>query len=150
MSSFSGRGEAPLSFRRAPRGLALRRFRVRLHHATAVAQSYRGDFGSPAFPADDSNKTPSQCTAHASERKRGRAPLCAQGPSASPAHPAAILMPKAREQLARRVPGDVHARWLDLPKAKPATRGATPPAPPPKRRGPLLSSLAREERTSSP
>ena len=52
----SGRGEAPLSFRRAPRGLAVRRYRVRFHHATAVAQSYRGSFGLPASLASKSKR----------------------------------------------------------------------------------------------
>ena len=87
----------------------------------------------------------------ASVMVRMRAPCsCVQGPSAPLHTPPPAHMPKACEKLARRVPGEVHTRWLDLPKAKPATRGATPRAPPPKRRGPLLSSLAREERTSSP
>ena len=51
-----GRGEALLSFRRAPRGLALRRVRVRLHHAKAIAQSYRGSFGLPALLAGGGKK----------------------------------------------------------------------------------------------
>ena len=56
ISCRSGRGEALLSFRRAPRGLALRRYRVGCHRAIMIAQSYPGDFGSPAFAADDSNE----------------------------------------------------------------------------------------------
>ena len=56
VSCHSGRGEALLSFRRAPRGLALRRYRVRFHHATAVAQSYRGSFGLPASLASKSKR----------------------------------------------------------------------------------------------
>ena len=96
----SGRGEALLSFRRAPRGLALRRYRVRFHHATAVAQSYRGDFGSPASTAGDSSgdalavhsaRIPQGhvTVVHVSSRMRDSAPLCVQGPSPSPAHPTA-------------------------------------------------------------
>ena len=56
ISCRSGRGEAPLSFRRAPRGLASRRCRVEVHHAKAIAQSYPRDFGSPAFTADNSSE----------------------------------------------------------------------------------------------
>ena len=56
ISCCSGRGEAPLSFRRAPRGLAMRRYRVGIHHATAVAQSYPGGFRPPVLAAGDGSK----------------------------------------------------------------------------------------------
>ena len=56
MSCCNGRGEAPLSFRRAPRGLAMRRYRVGIHHATAVAQSYPGGFRPPVLAAGDGSK----------------------------------------------------------------------------------------------
>ena len=42
-------------------------------------------------------KTPSQCTAHVSERTRDRAPLCVQGLSALLHTPPPTRMPKARE-----------------------------------------------------
>ena len=48
-----GRGEAPFPFRRAPGGLAMRRYRVRFHHAAAAAQSYRGSCELPASLASN-------------------------------------------------------------------------------------------------
>ena len=41
-------------------------------------------------------KTPSQCTQHASDRARDRAPLCVQGPTAPLHTPPPTHMPKAR------------------------------------------------------
>ena len=91
-------------------------------------------------------KTPSQCTAHASERTRGRAPLCAQGPSAPLRTPPPAHMLTACKQLAQRIPDIAHTQKLDLPKAKLTTRGAcrepSPmgrapcPLPPKGKRGP--------------
>ena len=51
-----GRGEVPFPFRRAPGGLAMRRYRVRFHHAAAAAQSYRRSYELPASLANNGQR----------------------------------------------------------------------------------------------
>ena len=127
----SGRGEALLSFRRAPRGLALRRCRAGVTTQQRLRSPPPGMLGPRPSLLMIAAKTPSQCTMHASERTRDRAPLCVQGPSAPLHTPPPTCMPfGACKQLAQRVPDSAQAWRLDLPKAKPATRVAPPRALP--------------------
>ena len=93
----SGRGEALLSFRRAPRGLALRRCRAGVTTQQRLRSPPPGMLGPRPSLLMIAAKTPSQCTMHASERTRDRAPLRVQKPSAPLHNPPPTRMPKASE-----------------------------------------------------
>ena len=67
-----GRGEAPFPFRRAPGGLAVRRYRVRFHHAAAAAQSYRGSCELPASLASNGRRDALATTSRSHGRHQAR------------------------------------------------------------------------------
>ena len=71
--SHLGCGEALLSFRRAPRGLAMRRCRAGVTTQKRLRSPPPGMLGPRPSPLMIAAKTPSQCTMHASERTRDRA-----------------------------------------------------------------------------
>ena len=120
----TGRREALLSFRRAPRGLALRRCRTGITTQQRLRSPPPGILGPRPLLLMIAAKVPSQCIAHASKRTHVHAPLCAQGPSAPLHTPPPAHMLKARKQLAQRIPDSTHTQKLNLPKAKLTTRGA--------------------------
>ena len=75
-----GRGEAPFPFRRAPGGLAMRRYRVRFHHAAAAAQSYRGSCELPASPASKAWRDALATTSRSHSRHQARTRLRVKAP----------------------------------------------------------------------
>mgnify|MGYP003315169629 CR=1 FL=1 len=74
-SCCSSRGEALLSFRRAPRGLALRRCRTGITTQQRLRSPPPGILGPRPLLLMITEKMPSQCIAHASKRTRVHAPL---------------------------------------------------------------------------
>ena len=133
ISCRSCRGEALLSFRRAPRGPALRRYRVRSYHATAVAQSYCGSFGLPAFLAPKGKKDALAVTSLSHSRYQTR-PTCKGKPRRAISAHAGLRGRMAATQRKTSRLGSTHARRLSSLKAKPVAHGA-PPSPPPRERG---------------
>ena len=78
-----GRGEVPFPFRRAPGGLAMRRYRVRFHHAAAAAQSYRRSYELPASLANNGQRDALATTSSARHRdfvQGSHPPLHVSGP----------------------------------------------------------------------